>query len=315
MRPAQVTEQVRFSSRDGTSLGAVLTVPESGSARVGVVLYTLAAADALIDELVGHGYAVLQPQRRGLTSVEPLLQATFQDLADDVHAAVEYLGSRPELGEAPVAVIAQYDDTPAALIAAVADPLPLVLLSPPAFPGTETFRLEQRAVGISHGHSPEALDELDEYVDRLTGVVLSEPSQALREYRLRAFLDQSGVQLPRAVNFTLTEEGQVHFLTSPWFFDRFAFQPSEIVSRLAGLTLILIGLDDTSTPLERYLPTTWSALAAAPTRQAALCLVKGRTRHGFSPGVVAVIGKWLTGAPSWSEGSCLPDPPELLGRD
>ena len=311
-RPPFVTEQVRFTNpQDGTSIGGVLTLPSGGPARVGVVLHTLAATDDLIDELTGHGYAVLQPQRRGLTSVEPLLQATFEDLADDVQAAIDYLWSRPEVGDAPVAIIAQYDDTQAALLAAVEASVPLVLLSAPAFSGTQTFQLEQRSVGASRGYSAEALDALDVYVDQLTTIVLSERSPALREYRLRAFFDEAGVRLPRAVNFTLTEEGQIHFLTSPWFYARFAFQPVEVVAQLTAPTLVLIGLDDPSTALERYLPTMRSALEAAPSRQAKLCLVAGRTRHGFSPVVVEVISQFLTGSPTWAAGRCLPDPPAV----
>ena len=36
---------------------------------------------------------------------------------------------------------------------------------------------------------------------------------------------------------------------------------------------------------------------------------------GFSPVVVEVIGQFLTGSPSWAEGRCQPDPPELARRN
>ena len=61
---------------------------------------------------------MLVPVRRGFVSVEPLLRATYQELADDDAAAVAYLRSRPDVIGGQVAIIAQGDDAPPAIMAA-----------------------------------------------------------------------------------------------------------------------------------------------------------------------------------------------------
>ena len=49
-----------------------------------------------VDRLVDEGYAVLTPALRGFVSVEPLLRATYADLAGDARQAFEALPTRAE---------------------------------------------------------------------------------------------------------------------------------------------------------------------------------------------------------------------------
>ena len=46
-------------------------------------------------------------------------------------------------------------------------------------------------------------------------------------------------------------------------------------------------------PYEEHLRAIRSSLEEAPTEDATVCLLPGRTRHSFPPEVVGVIGEWL----------------------
>lgn len=294
--PAPVTEQVSYkNAKDGASLTGALMLPAAPGPHPGVVLLTLAGADALTARLNGLGYAVLIPERRGMLAVEMMLQATFQDLADDVQAGVDYLRARPEVGAADVTLIGQGEDSPAAIIAAYGspDPLPLILLAPPAFPGTETLQLEQHGLAESRGYGRLALDSLDAYVAGLAQVVLAERSAALREQRVYEFMTKAGTGLPRSANFPVTMEGQSHFFGSAWWWDRLSFDPIPVLQRVESPVLVMIGLEDPFTDLPRYFPTMQRALQTGLSQGATLCTVEGRTRHEFSPVVVDVVTGWL----------------------
>ncbi|MEX2471057.1 MAG: hypothetical protein WEA34_02695, partial [Gemmatimonadota bacterium] len=158
------SEQVRYlNPRDGTELTASLALPYGAGPHPGVVLLSVAGTDPVVERLVGEGYAVLAPELRGFVTVEPLLRATFEDLAGDVSAAVAYLGTLASVDDDAVALVAQGDNTPQAMLfAAVSDPpVPLVLMAPPAFAGAETFRMEQLWIAGNQGAGPDELEALD----------------------------------------------------------------------------------------------------------------------------------------------------------
>src|SRR5690606_17798647 len=119
----------------------------------------------------------------------PLLRATFADLAGDLEAAFAWLGARPDVDGDALAVVAQADHAPPAILHAAEAAVPLVLLAPPAFPGVETFRLEQRWIAEGQGARPDQLEALDGYVREIGDVVLGARSAYERRVgleRLRA---------------------------------------------------------------------------------------------------------------------------------
>ncbi len=289
------TEEVTYTNeRDGTFLTATLVLPAGDGPHPGVVVLTVAGTRPLVDRMVGDGYAVLMPVRRGFVDVEPLLQATYADLAGDARAAIDYLGSRPDVDRSALAMIAQADDTQPALISMVAsdEPVPLVLMAPPAFPGTEAFRLEQRGVARRFGVGPAGLAALDEYVGRIADVVLGESAPYVREYRLESLRAVSSVQLPYNAAFP-DDERQMHFFASPLWHDRLAFVPEIVLARLRSPALVLIGTEDPDTPVDAYLETVTRGLSAGGGGDGAVCLLEGRTRHSFTPEGVSAIAEWL----------------------
>lgn len=292
---SQRTEQVVYrNAQDGARLSATLAIPAGDGPHPGVVLLSVAGTDRLVNRLVGDGYAVLTPVRRGFVDVEPLLHATFADLAGDAQAAIDYLGARDEIDGASLALVAQADDTPPAMLAvASADrPVPLVLLAPPSLPGAEAFRLEQRWLAERARASAAELEALDAYVGRIAAIVLGEDALHVKRYRLEALRAGSRVQLPRNAALP-ADERQMDFFASPLWHDRLAFEPEPTLARLRSPVLLLIGAEDVNTPMDAYLTAVRRGLADAGNRDATVCSIPGRTRHSFTAESVAAIAEWL----------------------
>ena len=289
------TEQVGYSNeQDATPLSASLTLPEGPAPHPGVVLLSIAGTDPLVERLLAEGYAVLIPERRGFVAVEPLLRATFSTLAGDVRAALAYMHARPDIDGAALGLVAQADDTPPAMLAIVASEglVPLVLLAPPAFPGVETFRREQRWAAERAGLGSTDLEALDEYVQRIAETVLDESEVYVRRYRLESVRAGSSVELPRNAAFP-SDERQMDFFASPLWHDRLAFEPESVLTRIRSPVLVMIGADDPNTAMDEYLGAIRRGLAAAPTSDATVCRIPGRTRHVFTRGGVMAISDWI----------------------
>ncbi len=292
---APPTEQVRYlNPRDGTELSATLALPAGAGPHAGVVLLSVAGTDPAVERLVGEGYAVLAPELRGFVTVEPLLRATFEDLAGDVAAAMAYLRSLASVDGDAVALVAQGDNTPQAMLfAAGSDPaVPLVLIAPPAFPGVEAFRMEQRWIADNQGAGPDELEALDAYTREIAETVLGTRTPGDRLYRLEALRARSRAELPRNAAFP-ADERQMRFFASRLWHDRLAFVPEAALAALTGPVLVLIGTEDPNTPMDDYVAALERGIAAAPTADATVRVVPGRTRHTFSPAALDEILVWL----------------------
>jgi len=313
------TEPVTYlNAEDGTELSATLAMPAARGPHPAVVVLSVAGTDPLVDHLVGEGYAVLTPTLRGFVAVEPLLQATYSDLAGDVRQALDYLASREEVDGAALGLIAQADNgAPAMLVAASEGSVPLVLLAPPAFPGPEELRLEQRWIAERASAGAGELEALDRYVAGIAEIVLGETAPYAREYRLRGLRAGSRVDLPPNAAFP-SDEGQARFFASPLWHDRLAFEPETAFARLRSPVLVLIGTDDSRAPMDEYLSSVRRALAAGAHPDAIVCRIPGRTRHTFSVEGVSAIAEWLgerVGAGSGTREAGGRSPSACLGDD
>jgi dienelactone hydrolase len=289
------SEEVTYQNgEDGTWLTATVYVPRTGGTFGGVVLMSIAGADPIVEALTGLGYAVLIPIRRGFVAVEPLLQSTYRDLSEDGQAAIDYLRARPDVDDGRVSLIGQGDDAGPAMMAAAASarPIPLVLLAPPAFPGPEVFRLEQRSIALSQGWRGAQLEALDRHIARIAELALDERSPYLKEYRLQELISSSETQLPYNAAFP-TGADQPHFFASPLWHDRLSLEPEDELARLHGPVLVLIGTEDAAATLDPYLSAVRRGLARAPTEDTHVCVVEGRTRHSYTSDAVTLIGEWL----------------------
>lgn len=315
--PRVHTEEVSYwNEADSTFLTATLALPAKSGPHPGVVLLSIAGTDPLVTRLVEDGYAVLMPVRRGFVSVEPLLQATYADLAGDARAAVGYLGARPDVRSDAIALVGQGDDAPAALLAAAesASPIPLILLEPAVLPGREVFRLEQRGQAARGRAGAAALEALDRYVDEIADIAMSDDPAYIREYRLQGLIGRSAVQLPYNAAFPLADGGQAHFLGSPLWRDRLRFDAEATLGRLHAPVLVIVGANPLDVPLEPHLQAVGRGLSKAGTVDAGVCVLEARPRHAFAEPVVTTVAEWLLGrvGPARERGAAPPGPPRAL---
>jgi pimeloyl-ACP methyl ester carboxylesterase len=297
LAPLALGERVTYHNPvDGTTLSGMLVVPEGKGPFPGVVLLTLAGADELIGGLNRLGWAVLYPVRRGMGTPEHFLQAGFQNLSNDVWGAMEYFRSRPEVDEAVIGLVAQGGESMAGVMAAITPPFPafLVLISTTGLQGYESFAIEQRWLAGERKYDAQALLDLEEFLARLTEIILNEPSPALRAARSRAFMYEPGVGLPRnTASFPLDTEGQVRFFSSRWWRDYFLFRPDSVLAQVRSPVLVVMGERDPLTPYQQHIPQIRRSLEEAPTDDVTVCLLPGRTQHSFSKVVQDVIEEWL----------------------
>lgn len=289
-------EQVTYpSSEAGLLLAGALTLPQGPGPFPGVVVLSLAGTDDLIDALVGAGYAVLVHERRHFLSPAVLLGDTYQDLANDALSAIEYLAARPEVDSAAVGLLGQGEDSPPATLAAAGPSPPafVMLMSPRGLPGPETFRIEQLSLAESQGYSPARVSALDEYIDGLTRIVLTERTPEARAFRLYSLVNDAEIQLPFNAGLPTSPVEQVDFFISPLWVDRLSFQPDQAFARIDRPVLVLMGLDDPATPPVLHLPPIRRSLEAAPTEDVTVCVIAERTAHSFAPDALAVLRDWL----------------------
>lgn len=290
-------EAVTFSNPvDGMPLVARLALPAGEAPFPGMVLLSLAGVEEMIGRLTRLGWAVLLPERRGIATIEHLLRASFEDMANDVRAALRYLRSRPEIDAMTVGLVAQGGETMAGMLAAIEPPTPafVALLSTTGLPGDEAFRIEQRRIAEARSYDADALAALDDYVLRLSEIMMSEPSPGLRAFRTRALMAEADVVLPINAAFPPNPEDQVRFFASTWWRDFFLFTPTNALARMRSPVIVILGMDDPLLPYEAHLPAVERGLAEASTADVTVCVLPGRVQHTLSPMTSAVVEGWLT---------------------
>lgn len=289
-------EAVTFlNTVDGMPLAARLALPAGEGPFPGMVLLSLAGVEEMIGRLTGLGWAVLLPERRGIATIEHLLRASFDDMANDVRAALRYLRSRPEIDAMTVGLVAQGGETMAGVLAAIESPTPafVALLSTTGLPGDEAFRIEQRRIAEARSYDADALAALDDYVLRLSEIMMSEPSPGIRAFRTRALMAESDVVLPINAAFPPNPEDQIRFFASTWWRDFFLFTPTDALARMRSPIIVILGMDDPLLPYEAHLPAIALGLAEASTEDVTVCLLPGRVQHTLSPITSAILEDWL----------------------
>lgn len=290
------SEEVNYwNQADSTFLTAALALPAAPGPHPAVVLLSIAGTDPIVSRLLSDGYAVLMPVRRGFVSVEPLLRATYTDLAGDVLAAISFLDDRSDVSTGAIALVGQGDDAPAAMLAAAESEVstPLVLLEPPGMPGREVFRFEQRGQAVRGRARPADLEALDRYIDEIADIIESDDPAYIREYRLEGLIGRSDVQLPYNAAFPAADGGQAHFLGSPLWHDRLTFDAERALGALRGPVLVIVGADPLDIPLDPHLEAVTRGLSGATGDDRTVCLVEARPRHAFPEPVVTAVGSWL----------------------
>jgi uncharacterized protein len=292
---AQMTVRLFYKTPLGATRAGYLYVPPGDGPFPGVVIYSIAGINDLIDRLGRMGFAVMLAERRGMGTPDQYLAASLEDLENDALGALEYLRANPKVDPKVVGVIAQGGETMPGIPAFVHDPAPafVVLMSPTGLPGDEDFRLEQTMLAQGRGKDARTVAAVNDYVLKLADIIKKEPSPALRTMQIQMLMDNSEVRLDQIAAFPPDEEDQVRFFASPWWREYFQYRPDSTIAKLSAPTLILFGKDDQLLPPDILIPSVRGPLERAPSRDATICLLQDRTQHAITATSGKVIQEWI----------------------
>ena len=323
-RPSQqISGRIFYPTPLGARRAGYLYVPPGNGPFPGVVIYSLAGVNDLIDRLGRQGFAVLLAERRGMGTPDQYLAATFEDLANDALGALEYLRAQPKVDSNTVGVIAQGGETLTGIPAFTHQPAPafIVLMSPTGLAGDEDFRVEQTLLVQGRGKGPSEVASVNDYVLKLAQIIKTEPSPAMRTMQIQRLMDESEVRLDQISALPPEEQEQIRFFASPWWRDYFSYRPDSALAKVAAPILVVYGDEDQLLPPEIQIPAVRSFLDNAPSKDATVCLLPERTQHAITQVALDVIETWITervqrsGGPKTIDRAGSPPPAQCLEEE
>jgi uncharacterized protein len=171
----------------------------------------------LADHLTRKGVAVLRFDKRGIgKSTGSYDQATTEDFASDVEAALAYLKSRQEIDPKKIGFIGHSEGgIIAPMIAARSSGVAwVVLLAAPGLKGEETLLLQSELILRAAGVNDEQITKAREFNKQAYALVRQEHDRAKLQTKLSELVQTSGMSasLPPAAL-----QVQVRQMASPWF--------------------------------------------------------------------------------------------------
>lgn len=250
------TEEVTFSSADGTRLAGTLTLPDSEGPHPGVVLIAGSGPQDRDSRVAGHplmlvwadvltrnGFAVLRYDERGVGASGGVHEtATTADLSVDTEAAADALAGRADVDEDRILLIGHSEGGMiATLVATRSETVSgVVLLASPAVSGSEILsdQLDIRA-------SANGIDERTRAMQQGTqarifrAIEANESDSLAMAKELRAIMiDSQGIDGEEVI------QQEVRRLTSPWLRAFIAYDPAEDLQRLNVPVLAVYGSND-----------------------------------------------------------------------
>lgn len=319
---------------------AVVLISGSGPQDRDETLFGFRPFREIADHLSGSGIAVLRYDDRGVGgSTGDLSAATTDDLADDALAGVALLAGRPEVDPAAIGLLGHSEGAIVAPSAAArsARVAFLVLLAPPAVPGSEIIREQSRAIARAGGGDEASLARQEVFQRRLFAALrrggdLEEVEAELREMTLDGI-----ASLPAERRETVPDPGayaaeqarrQLEGMRSRWFRHFLDHDPAVALREVGVPVLALFGERDLQVLPAQNAPALRSALDRAPTDDVTIDTVTGvnhlfqaaGTGHpaeyptlekAFVPGLLERIADWIlsrTGPGPTSAGNPAPSP-------
>lgn len=251
-------EEVAFPNEQAKiSLAGTLTVPMGqGSFPAAILISGSGPHDrdetvaghrpflVLADHLTRKGIAVLRFDKRGIgKSTGVYDQATSEDFAGDVQAALSYLRSRKEIDSKRIGLIGHSEGgLIAPMVAARSrDVAWIVLLAAPALKGEETLLLQSELILRAGGVNDEQVAKTREFNKRAYALVRQESDAVKLQAKLSNLAESSGMNatlLPGAL------QSQVRLMASPWFRFFLDYDPVPVLQKTLCPVLALNGEKD-----------------------------------------------------------------------
>ncbi|MBF6456755.1 alpha/beta hydrolase family protein [Nocardia cyriacigeorgica] len=247
-----VSEDVSYPNGDITIAGT-LTKPEGDGPFPAVLMLTGSGPQDRNEELFGHkpfllladtltraGYAVLRTDDRGVGGTSgDLDQATYDDLAGDAAAGVDYLRTRDDIDPARVGLLGHSEGGYLApLVASKPDSgvAFAILMAGPAVPGGDVLIEQNRALFAAGGASPEETAAQVGYITALADAMragdLDKARQVAREHNQT---------LPEGQRMT---DEQIDALLTPSMTSFMSYDPAPALSALRVPVLAFFGEKD-----------------------------------------------------------------------
>ena len=268
-------EEIQFSSGDVVLAGdltfsegeapfpAVVLISGSGGQDPDANLYGFKVFEVLTRHIVGQNIAVLRIDDRGTGGSSGLWQeATLQDRAADVLAAVALLQDREDIDGGRIGLVGHSEGGLVALIVASqsGDIAYLALLATPAVRGDELLRAQQLKILEVSGADRQMVELAQTHQELVlqavaTGEGWSEVEQSARELARRqiealpANARESIADVEAYIDAAIPQ--QMETLQSGWFVSFVEFDPRPYVLALDIPVMTLFGVLDTQVPVDQ----------------------------------------------------------------
>lgn len=265
--PYQREEVVFNNPKGGHQLAGTLTLPANGKASKIVVLITGSGAQnrdeeivafnhrpflVLSDWLTRNGIAVLRYDDRGTAkSTGNFFEATTADFADDVEAAVNYIGSRPDLKKLCLGLVGHSEGGIIGPIIAARNKQVkfIVLLAGTGVPSVELLRQQNEDV-MRAGGVPDSTIAVNAYIQSvITSTIAGYPDLALPALKqkisssfsqgLEPYLKNND---PKAIDEMIAAIAEKAL--TPWSRYFIQFNPADYLSKVKCPVLALNGTLD-----------------------------------------------------------------------
>jgi len=198
----------------------------------------------IADRLTRKGVAVLRFDKRGIgKSTGAYDQATSEDFASDVQAALSYLKSRKEIDPKRIGLIGHSEGgLIAPMVAARSKEVAwIVLLAAPGLKGEDTLLLQSELILRTAGVNDEQIAKTREFNKQVYALVRQEDDPAKLQTKLNQLVESSGMG---AALLPADLQSQVRLMTSPWFRFFLDYDPVPVLQKTRCPVLALNGEKD-----------------------------------------------------------------------
>ncbi len=322
-------QEVTYENKaGGAKLAGTLTLPRAAGPHPAVVLISGSGPQDRNETVAGHrpflvladyltrrGIAVLRSDDRGVGgSSGSLRQATTEDFAGDVLAAVAFLKTRKDIDRRHIGLIGHSEGGLIAPMVATrsSDVAFVVLMAAPAVTGEQILYRQGELIAKAMGAPPESVTESRRQQAEMFAVVKQEKDPAALEHKLHELFEEKLGQLKpeqrEAAEARVT--AQLDMLMTPWFRYFLTYDPAPALVKLHQPVLAVVGELDLQVPPDQNIPVLEKALKSGGNKDVQIVRLPGlnhlfqtaktgspfeysQIEETIAPAVLQTIGKWV----------------------
>lgn len=277
-----VSEEVRFENQAAdVSLAGTLTYPTGDGPFPAAILITGSGPEdrdetifehkpflVIADDLTRRGIAVLRYDERGVgESTGKFAEATSEDFASDVSAAVDFLKTRTSIDGRRIGLIGHSEGGLIAPLVAVSrsDVAFIVMLAGPGVTGEQIGITQSRAMAAAEGAPKQIIDAQEQLLKTLFTAMKKHDGQlpdTVRQEALAEFRKALPPEQTEGVDIAALAEAGLQRIENPWFRFFLTYDPAVALRKLKCPVLALNGSTDLQVDAEANLNAIREALAA-----------------------------------------------------